>query len=1122
MSEIHLYTAKPVVPVIYAYTTPEISRHDGYVKIGMTEKAVDSRINDQIHTPDVEGKIEWVSDAVYNDGTGQTFRDIDFHRYLKKYGVERLPNTEWFKISPDRAEQMLDEFKKHRDFDPNQIKNETESYILRPKQLECINKTADYYKENPSGRFLWNAKPRFGKTLCVYEFCRKVGAQHVLIVTNRPAVVTSWYADYVKFVRGWDEEYYFASDSIQLKKLDGTSYYVSTNSPLLTGSSYFTFVSLQDLKGSIYFGGNYDKLKHIKETHWDVLVIDESHEGVDTFKTDTAFDQLTRDFSLYLSGTPFKALASKEFASNQIFNWTYVDEQYAKTHWDGEGDNPYADMPKLNLYTYRMSDIVRDQIRQGIDIDGNNEEYAFDLNEFFATNEKGHFIHLDAVKQFIKSLTTQKKFPFSTHDLREQLKHSLWLLDRVDSARELAKLLREDPVFENYKIILAAGDNKIDEDDPNQTAFEEVIDNIRGNKLKGIMPADKTITLSVGKLTTGVTIPEWSGVLMLSNIASAALYMQAAFRAQNPWLRLSTDSKNRRVYLRKENAYVFDFDPARTLDLYEDFSNGLYTSTATGYGTLQERQDHIQNLLNFFPVIGEDENGEMVELSTEEVLSVPRKIRSQEVVNRGFMSNFLFQNITNIFGAPKEVIDIINQFPEMKEQKNKKQPEPIPEDVGKDLNLNENGEVSAPEELVLGTAHDIFGDKKYNNEVITAVDSVLLDENSSSQDNIVSNEQAEKLKNDLNDKVVTSIVAQVEGHYGDQVKPSDHNEIVRNIKGKLGSIVDRGFADMQIKVNENEHAKKEELATSTTAEQDELINDKYDHQQDALVSAVMDNIKDEIINATEDSKREAVELVETKILQRKKDTEEDKVRDRLRGFARTIPSFLMAYGKDHDITLETFDKIIPDQVFIDVTSISLSQFRFLRDGGDYISDDGSTKHFAGNLFDPVVFNDSVKEFLRLRKKLSNYFDESQKKDIFDYIPPQKTNQIFTPKRIVREMVDMLEKENPGCFDDPDATFIDLYMKSGMYIAEIVKRLFQSKQMKELYPDDGDRLNHIFAKQVYGCAPTEIIYNICRSFILGFSDDIHIEKDNIKLCDTLKYAKDGTLPNKLEELYHLGD
>ena len=170
------------------------------------------------------------------------------------------------------------------------------------------------------------------------------------------------------------------------------------------------------------------------------------------------------------------------------------------------------------------------------------------------------------------------------------------------------------------------------------------------------------------------------------------------------------------------------------------------------------------------------------------------------------------------------------------------------------------------------------------------------------------------------------------------------------------------------------------------------------------------------------------------------------------------------------------------------------------------------------IFDPVVFDDSIKEFLSLRTRLGNYFDESHKEDIFDYIPPQKTNQIFTPKRVVKQMVDMLEQENPGCFDDPNKTFADLYMKSGLYIAEIVKRLFNSNGMKRAFPDEAQRLQHIFEKQVYGLAPTEIIYQIALHFILGFDGGELIEKHHLRQCDALPLAKDGTLEEKLDSIF----
>lgn len=292
--------------------------------------------------------------------------------------------------------------------------------------------------------------------------------------------------------------------------------------------------------------------------------------------------------------------------------------------------------------------------------------------------------------------------------------------------------------------------------------------------------------------------------------------------------------------------------------------------------------------------------------------------------------------------------------------------------------------------------------------------------------------------------------------------------------------------------------------------------------QEQALKKFKENLSSSIDSFVKFAGEDTVREVERDKKEKKKRTVEDSIKDHLRGFSRTIPSFLMAYGNEKEITLDNFDTIIPDDVFQEVTSITLANFRFLRDGGSYKDEEtGEEKWFAGNLFDPVVFNDSVKEFMRLKRELANYFDESNTEDIFDYIPPQKTNQIFTPRTVVKKMVDVLEEENPGCFDDPNKTFADLYMKSGLYIAEIVKRLYQSEEMKRLYSGKEERLRHIFKEQVYGLAPTEIIYRIATNFILGFDEDIRITdtEHNFRQADALLYAKENRLEELLEEIYY---
>ena len=507
--------------------------------------------------------------------------------------------------------------------------------------------------------------------------------------------------------------------------------------------------------------------------------------------------------------------------------------------------------------------------------------------------EHGRFVHDESVDKWLDALSRQARYPFSTEALRNEIRHSFWLLNRVDSAKALAKKLRDTqrhPEFASIEIVVAAGDGKTDNDE----IIEDESSLMRVRKAIAEHPQG-TITLSVGQLTTGVTVPEWTAVLILSNMKSPAQYMQTAFRAQTPHLYIDTDGR----YHRKENAYVFDFDPARTLSIYEEMANGLTAETASGGGDIDTRKAHIRELLNFFPVIGEDEQGEMEALDAEQVMLIPRRIRSKEVVRSGFMSNFLFANISNIYGCPAGVISIINKFDAIKESK----------------------------------------------------------------------------KNSVN--------------------------------------------------------------------------------------------------------------------------------------------------TDEETTLQNFDQAIPEEVFLEVTSVTKAQFRLLRDGGEFVNEEtGKTENSPGHFFDEVVFNDSVKEFMALRKRLANYFEPSNKEDIFNYIPAQRTNQIFTPKEVVRKMVDLLEEESPGCFDDPRKTFADLYMKSGQYITEIVKRLYNSQGLKKAFPDSEKRIRHIFKHQVYGLAPTECIYRISLRYILGFDDTIHIDEadHHLRQADSLPAAKAGTMEEFLDEVF----
>ena len=1099
----NIATTQKVVPMIYAYTTPEIARHNGWTKIGYTEQDVEKRIKQQTHTADVQWHLEWKGNAVFEDGSGVLFKDKDFHAYLRKAGIDNEPQTEWFKLTGRKSKGMFHTFRENHGI---LLSNTTViPYVLREEQEQAVALTLNYKQSHAKSEFLWNAKPRFGKTLAVYDFCQRIKAEKVLVVTNRPAIANSWFEDYVKFL-GAESGYLFVSEVEALKGKAGVLTREEYTAKLLKAKAgedkCIEFVSLQDLKGSVFFGGHIPKLAEISDdpdegVTWDVLVVDEAHEGVDTYKTDIAFDHIKRNFTMHLSGTPFKALANNKFNSDAIYNWTYADEQQKKAEWDENQDqeNPYSALPQLNLFTYQMSEIVKGEVQQGIEINGETEEYAFDLNEFFSTTS-GRFVYDSSVDKFLDALTVQKKFPFSTPKLRDELKHTFWLLDRVDSAKALANKLKNHPVFKDYEIILAAGDGRIDDADATEKSFDKVV--------AAIKKYDKTITLSVGQLTTGVTIPEWTGVLMLSNVTSPALYMQAAFRAQNPCM-FSSDG----VCLRKQNAYVFDFDPARTLIIFEKFANDLSNGTAAGHGDTETRKSNIRTLLNFFPVIGEDENGELIELDAEKVLTIPRKIKSKEVVRRGFMSNFLFQNISNIFGAPQAVLEILEKVTPAKEANTR---ENIVQEATNEIVLDEQGNVVIDDSKVIGLAKDMFGDKIYDtaDKIKEAFEGAKDSKGTEALDN---------LKEAFRNGAVKGIVDTAKEKYGDDMRAMDKKQIESKLTRESDKIVEKTLGNYQIEKKVIEQKRSEAMQNrdktgQTTAEIDSEFNDK---QKEAALK-----FKEELGTAAdkfvEDASKEVIKTVETKKVERIKDEVQDGVRDHLRGFTRTIPSFLMAYGDD-TVTLKTFDAVVPAPVFMEVTSITIDQFKFLRDGGDYNNaETGKTEHFNGDLFDPIVFDDSVKEFLNLKKKLADYFDEQAIEDIFDYIPSQKTNQIFTPKLIVKKMVDMMEKENPGCFDNPDKTFIDMYMKSGLFITEIVKRLFQSPKMKELYPDKETRLKHIFEEQVYGLAPTEIIYKIATSYILGFDGDVVIKKHNFKQVDALPYAKEGTLQDKIDELF----
>jgi len=1076
-------TTKTIYPQIYAYTLPEIESNTGWVKIGYTDREnVDIRIQEQTHTAAIKLNYNklWSGAAKFAN-SDKWFKDKQLHAYLRKFkNIKQREKTEWFYYNgfinnayTDFQDFVNNTFSKAEDANPQL------DYKLRSEQEEAVNMTMNYFNTHQQDEFLWNAKPRFGKTLTTYDLILKMNFQKVLIVTNRPTIANSWFDDYTDFIKHRDHFVFISTaDSLKNKAVFTRDDYMQLLDDNQYNPDFFVkqiaFVSLQDLKGAIPFGGEFDKLSWIKNEHWDLLVIDEAHEGVDTIKTDVAFKNIKRNNTLHLSGTPFKQLAADKFSADQIYNWTYTDEQEAKAEWNiPDENNPYESLPQLRLFSYQMSHMIVDEVNKGANIEGVDMDYVFDLNEFFATNDKAVFIHEREIEKWLNSLTHNEKYPFSTKALRDELKHTFWFLNRVDSANALKKMLEKHPVFENYKVILAAGDRRLSDDD--QVINEDSLTKVR----KAIQTHDKTITLSVGQLTTGVTVPEWTAVLMLSNIKSPALYMQAAFRAQNPWE--STDENN--DFFQKQNAYVFDFAPERTLIIYDEFANNLSTDTVGGKGTTEKREDKIKRLLNFFPVIAEDTEGKMVELDVGQVLTIPKAIKAQEVVKRGFMSNLLFQNISGIFASP-QVREILDQLKPVDQGKVVPR-QNAPAIDTKDIQVDDDGKVKVLDEIVIATTEAKFGNKQYDELIHDVVNDDVLD--NQSLGDLAAKAIQQAFTDDFKD------LAKEQG-----VTAAYVDKLIKERSGATAREVETIQKNQQIKRREAElEFNRQIIDSKNDASMTANANAAYKRKQDEIKQETQQKLKEVLEEQTKTIEKESTKEILEKAETKKKDKIEDDIRARLRGFARTIPSFLMAYG-NQDTTLINFDKQIKDDVFHEVTGITIEQFIQLRD--------------AFNFFDPIVFDESCLEFLRKKQQLANYFDESQTEDIFDYIPPQKTNQIFTPRWVVKMMVDFLEQENPDIWKNKQTTFADLYVKSGLYLTEIVKKLYAG--LADEIPNGQARLKHILEHQVYGYAPSEIIYNIAKNFVYGEFTDI--DASNLKFKDLTEIAKnEGDLGMKFD-------
>jgi len=623
-----------ITPTIYAYAIDDAD-HQGQLKVGYTDRDARTRILEQTKTAQVNFRIVLEESAMRDDGSA--FDDHPVHKLLE----QKFTRTggEWFRCSVKDVKNAVAAVRERRD----SMTQRTQSFGMRPEQRAAVEKTRAYFaqfeKDNPGKppRFLWNAKMRFGKTFTSYEFAKAQGYKRVLVLTFKPAVENSWREDLEshKDFEGWQ----FISRETELD-YD----HADKNRPIVC------FGSFQDYLGKNEMGGIKAQNEWVHEINWDLVIFDEYHFGAwrdsarelfeqedkreqndnmnsvaqiidDSFEQgDTDFLPITTGVYLFLSGTPFRAIANGEFIEEQIFNWTYSDEQRAKDRWrPADGRNPYESLPRMVLMTYQMPDQIR-EIASGGEFD------EFDLNEFFAAKgdgEDAEFKHPSEVQKWLDLLrggfaeTTvdmlkmgakKPPMPYSDSRLKNILTHTFWFMPSVASCQAMANLLaqRQNVFYHDYTVNVCAGAGAgigLDALGPVRRSMADPLES-------------KTITLSCGKLTTGVTVKPWTGILMLRNLKSPETYFQAAFRVQSPWTIDNPDGLHpNETAIMKRECYVFDFAPTRALRQIADYSCSLHPDQ-----TISPEQS-VGEFIHFLPVLAYD-GSSMKQVNATDVLDI--------------------------------------------------------------------------------------------------------------------------------------------------------------------------------------------------------------------------------------------------------------------------------------------------------------------------------------------------------------------------------------------------------------------------------------------------------------------------------------------------------------------
>ncbi len=583
-------------------------------------KAAKSRIDQYTKTAGIVYELLYTEITLFfSAGKVKSFNDKAVHEVLLRSGIKRrkLVNwgSEWFETDLATVIKAIKAIKEGRSsLLATEITQKQNPIVFRPEQREAIDKTKKQFKK--SNQMLWNAKMRFGKTLSALQVIKELQFQRTLILTHRPVVDDGWYDDFKKIFCD-SSNYSYGS------KNRGDTYPNLEAGAQQGNLHYVYFASMQDLRGSETVGGKFDKNNDIFSTHWDLIIIDEAHEGTQTELGQNVIKELTKQNTkvLSLSGTPFNLF--DEYKENEVYTWDYVMEQKAKTQWDLEhfGDpNPYAGLPTMNIFTYDLGRLLENYI---------DEDIAFNFREFFRVNDTGEFAHKKDVDAFLDLLCKKdilSAYPFSNETYRKIFRHTLWMVPGVKSALALQHALEKHPVFQHYTIVNVAG-----EGDPTEEENAEALALLR-SKIGDDPDQTRTITLSCGRLTTGVSVPEWTAVLMLSGSfnTAAASYLQAIFRVQTP------ATINGRV---KEQCYVFDFAPDRTLKVLAETAK---ISTKAGKTTSDDRRA-MTEFLNYCPVIG-IEGSKMQHYDVDMMLQQLKKVYIERVVNNGFEDGYLYND----------------------------------------------------------------------------------------------------------------------------------------------------------------------------------------------------------------------------------------------------------------------------------------------------------------------------------------------------------------------------------------------------------------------------------------------------------------------------------------------